>query len=52
MFEISEIKGMIFDCYGTLIDIDTDENDYYTYDTVSKWLKYKGVKIDPEVLKS
>ncbi|WP_370572498.1 HAD family hydrolase [Methanomethylovorans sp.] len=52
MFEISEIKGMIFDCYGTLIDIDTDENDYYTYDTVSKWLKYKGVKIDPDSLKS
>lgn len=51
MFEISEIKGMIFDCYGTLIDIDTDENDYYTYDTISKWLKYKGVKIDPETLK-
>ena len=25
MFERSEIKGLIFDCYGTLIDIDTDE---------------------------
>lgn len=51
MFEISGIKGIIFDCYGTLIDIDTDEDDYYTYDTVSKWLKYKGVNIDPDLLK-
>jgi len=52
MFEISKIKGMIFDLYGTLIDIQTDENDFYTYNTVSKWLQYKGVKIDPEILKS
>lgn len=52
MFESFEIKGMIFDLYGTLIDIQTDEDDFYTYDTVSKWLQYKGVKIDPEILKS
>jgi putative hydrolase of the HAD superfamily len=52
MFESSGIKGIIFDLYGTLIDIRTDEDDFYTYDTVSKWLQYKGVKIDPEVLKS
>ena len=52
MFESSEIKGMIFDCYGTLIDINTDEDDYYTYDAVSKWLKYKGVHIDPDPLRS
>ncbi|MBC7085795.1 MAG: HAD family hydrolase [Methanomethylovorans sp.] len=51
MFEINKIKGLIFDCYGTVIDIETDENDYYTYDSVSKWLKYKGVMIDPETLK-
>lgn len=52
MFESSQIKGLIFDLYGTLIDIQTDEDDFYTYDTVSKWLQYKGVKIDPEVLKT
>lgn len=51
MSESSQIKGLIFDCYGTLIDIQTDENSFYTYDTVSKWLKYQGVKIDPLVLK-
>lgn len=52
MFESSQIKGFIFDCYGTLIDIDTDEQDFYTYNTVSKWLNYKGVKIDPDILKA
>ena len=51
MPEDSQIKGMIFDCYGTLIDINTDESSFYTYDAVSKWLQYQGVKIDPIVLK-
>jgi len=51
MPEVSLIKGMIFDCYGTLIDIQTDESSFDTYDAVSKWLQYRGVKIDPSVLK-
>lgn len=51
MPEDSQIKGMIFDCYGTLIDINTDESSSYTYDAVSKWLQYQGVKIDSLVLK-
>ncbi|WP_406662029.1 HAD family hydrolase [Methanolobus sp. ZRKC3] len=51
MPESSQIKGLIFDCYRTLIDIQTDENSFDTYDTVSKWLQYHGVKIDPLVLK-
>jgi haloacid dehalogenase superfamily, subfamily IA, variant 1 with third motif having Dx(3-4)D or Dx(3-4)E len=51
MPESSQIKGMIFDCYGTLIDIQTDESSFDTYDAVSKWLQYQGVKIDPSVLK-
>ncbi|WP_319508653.1 HAD family hydrolase [uncultured Methanolobus sp.] len=51
MPEVSLIKGMIFDCYSTLIDIQTDESSFDTYDAVSKWLQYRGVKIDPSVLK-
>ncbi|TGC10632.1 HAD family hydrolase [Methanolobus halotolerans] len=47
----NQIKGLIFDCYGTLIDIKTDENSPYTYDAVSKWLQYHGVKIGPDTLK-
>ncbi|MDK2912681.1 MAG: putative hydrolase of the superfamily [Methanolobus sp.] len=51
MFESYRVKGLIFDCYHTIVDIKTDESDYYTYDTVSKWLQYQGVMIDPERLK-
>lgn len=51
MFENHQIKGLIFDCYGTLIDIKTEENNPSTYDMVSKWLRYHGVKIGPDTLK-
>jgi putative hydrolase of the HAD superfamily len=52
VFESYRVKGLIFDCYHTLVDIKTDESDFYTYDTVSKWLQYQGVRIDPDTLKS
>jgi putative hydrolase of the HAD superfamily len=48
--ELEGIKGIIFDCYDTLIDIKTDENNIETYRTVCNWLIYQGVKIDPEEL--
>ncbi len=41
------IKGVMFDCYKTLIDIKTDEKDLKTYEPVSKWLMYHGVNISP-----
>ena len=50
MPEGSQIKGLIFGCYRTLIDIQTDESSFHTYDTVSKWLQYQGVIIDPPTL--
>jgi putative hydrolase of the HAD superfamily len=49
-FESCQIKGVIFDCYQTLIDIDTEEHRIETYETVSAWLAYHGVKIKPEKL--
>jgi len=49
--EGSPIKGIIFDCYQTLIDIHTDEDDPETYKRVSMWLAYQGVKISPEKLR-
>jgi putative hydrolase of the HAD superfamily len=49
-FESCQIKGVIFDCYQTLIDIHTDEHTIETYETVSAWLAYHGVKIKPEKL--
>jgi putative hydrolase of the HAD superfamily len=41
---------MIFDCYNTLIDIRTDEDGPATYEPVSRWLIYQGVRIDPDDL--
>ena len=46
------IKGIIFDLYNTLIDIHTDEESINTYEAVSKWLIYQGVKISAEDLKN
>ena len=48
--ELEGIKGIIFDCYNTLIDIKTDDASVDTYRQVSNWLIYQGVKIDPEEL--
>ncbi len=49
-FESCQIKGIIFDCYQTLIDIHTDEHSLETYEVVSAWLAYQGVKIEPRKL--
>lgn len=44
-------KGIFFDLYGTLIDIDTDEYDPRVYSTLSQYLAYHFVNISPEELK-
>ncbi len=49
---ITGIKGIIFDCYNTLIDIDTDEDGSSTYEPICRWLIYQGVKIAPDELES
>ena len=45
------VEGVLFDCYGTLIDILTDERDIGTYRCLSRWLLYQGVRIAPERLR-
>jgi putative hydrolase of the HAD superfamily len=50
--ELRGVKGILFDCYRTLIDIETDENDQETYESVSNWLIYQGVRINPDQLKT
>ena len=37
------IKGIIFDVYGTLIDIQTNEGDEEIYRTISHFLTYHGI---------
>jgi len=44
------VKGVMFDCYKTLINIKTDENSIKTYEPVSRWLMYHGVNISPQDL--
>ena len=44
---LSNVKGIMFDCYKTLIDIKTNESSIETYKPLSNWLMYHGVKIYP-----
>ena len=53
MFEVLKgIKGLLFDCYQTLIDISTDEESLSTYESCSNWLRSHGVEITPQDLKN
>ena len=45
------VAGVLFDCYGTLIDVLTDEHDIRTYRCLSRWLLYQGVRIAPDSLR-
>lgn len=46
------IKGIIFDLYGTLIDIDTDENLEEIYRGISHLLTYNGIDLTPQEVRS
>jgi len=45
------IEAVLFDIYGTLIHIKTDEQDLETYRCLSKWLSYHGISVQPAELK-
>ena len=44
------IEAVIFDLYGTLVDIWTDEDDLSVYYSLCKFLHYYGVFFEPEEL--
>lgn len=48
---MSKIRAVIFDCYGTLVDIKTDEDKDEVFKYVSLYLQYYGGTIDAEKLK-
>jgi len=49
----TEIKrALIFDLYGTMIDIRTDEEDQCIYNMLSRYLSYHMINITPEELRS
>jgi putative hydrolase of the HAD superfamily len=45
------IKALVFDLYGTLVNIRTDEQDPEIYSQISKFLSYNRVFIEPEHLR-
>jgi putative hydrolase of the HAD superfamily len=49
---MSQIRAVIFDCYGTLVDIKTDEDKDEVFKYVSLYLQYYGGTIDAEKLRS
>lgn len=49
--ETQMIKALFFDLYGTLIDIRTDEDDFWVYEELSRYLSYHSVFISAEELK-
>jgi putative hydrolase of the HAD superfamily len=42
---VSKIQAVIFDYYGTLVDIETDEGKSEIYESLSRYLQYYGVDI-------
>ena len=46
------IEAIIFDLYGTLVDIWTDENDPSVYQTICQFLKYYDITLEPGELAS
>lgn len=45
------IKAVLFDIYGTLVDIETDERDWYVYLNLAKFLSYKGINLSADELR-
>lgn len=45
------IEAILFDIYGTLVDIETDESDWYTYLALAKYLGYRGVNISADEIR-
>jgi putative hydrolase of the HAD superfamily len=46
------IKALVFDLYGTLVNIRTDEQDPSLYSEISRFLSYNRVFIEPEQLRA
>ncbi len=44
------VKHVVFDLYGTLVDIRTDEDDPAVWTQMAEWLKPHGATIEPENL--
>jgi putative hydrolase of the HAD superfamily len=46
-----KIRGILFDLYGTLIDIHTDEDSDQIYRAISHFLTYQGISVDRQEIR-
>jgi putative hydrolase of the HAD superfamily len=46
-----DVKAVLFDLYGTLIDIETDERDWSAYLNLAKYLSYRGVSLSADEIR-
>ena len=47
-----ELRAVLFDMYGTLVDIKTDENRDDVFDSLGRFLEYRRVFISGQELRS
>lgn len=45
------LSAIFFEPYGTLLDIETDERDWYAYLNLSRFLEYRGVRLSADELR-
>jgi len=45
------IKAILFDIYGTLIDIETDESNWYVYLNLANYLSYRGISLSADEIR-
>jgi putative hydrolase of the HAD superfamily len=45
------VAAVLFEPYGTLVDIETDERDWYAYLNLSRFLEYRGVRLGADELR-
>lgn len=50
-FGTGPLSAVIFEPYGTLLDIETDERDWYAYLNLSRFLEYRGVRLSADELR-
>jgi len=46
-----DLRAILFDVNGTLLDIETDEGQDHIYHVISRLLNYQGAQLAPEVLR-
>jgi putative hydrolase of the HAD superfamily len=52
MFAGVKPKALLFDFYGTLVDIETEEHDLHVWETIARFLRYRGSNAPAEQLRA